>query len=282
MKDSIQYYSGLHSFKSAVVEPCKRSHNKEKHTYQLEERLPSVSFEGTDSREELRNLKSYMKPELLERLQKQAEESVAQIAVPDVRQNVVFGEHGKFSASRYFAGFEDSAFASYSQTAGVQPTVNIYLSMGYSAGNSAKDGVHIAIAGVVFAEILQNSGYAVNIYVTSAGKRGDDIGLNVITAKESGDYLDSDNVATVASDPRFFRHFGFLGIIKNFDNQGKDVPYGYGAPIPIKKQRQLLEADGNKVDFIFGDCLNMASAISQLTKAVNTLKQQHADTTASF
>ena len=236
------------------------------------------NFHGTDSREEVLNMVSYIDPDALAKLKMQMSAQIEAQPVQDIRKKVRFSRRGEFSPDRYFAGDNRKCFMKRDKSKKVSPSVTVYISTGYNAGVRAKDGLYNALAGVVFVELLQKAGYHVTVFTTEISRSssfsdsdGIEYLINCVQAKGENRYLDADTLAILASDPRHFRYYGFLGIPASSEIHGLDCPYGLGSAPKKSEMIDVMQKAGYEFDFFFGGSTSFDQSLTELKQALQNV-----------
>lgn len=285
-KSYFMEFAGLTEYKNWVLSYANRENSFKKKTNESNfftkwENI-RYKFQGTDSLDEIRDLKSYIYPEKLQKIRSQVADKVKSLQVPDVRKKVQFKDRGEFSADRYFAGDTRKPFATMSKGRGSAiPTVNIYLAIGYDCSIKAhSQAPYNTIAGVIFADLLSKHGYAVNVYAVRSSKNSAQDRKKRLTCvtkiKDQNTYLDADTLAVLASDPRYFRYWGFAGTYAGWDIFGSYESEGVGYALNNREVESELAKFDKQPDFLFGQDFSEQQAVQSLQRAISQINQKYA------
>lgn len=160
--------------------------------------------------------------------------------------------------------------------------VEIYIACGGNSHLTAEQMLYSGLGAIVFAEILSKARIPTKITMaigTSTDNWMSSL-VSLIPVKNYDENLDSNLLATLSSDPRFFRFDGFRGIISTYDHFGKSCPWSLGACINQPMLMRCIEDSTYTKNaklvsnrFYFGGTNTEEQAISQVNKAISTLSK---------
>lgn len=113
-----------------------------------------------------------------------------------------------------------NVYAYYPRVNKDRQAVELYLSCGANAGTDSDAFLYSGISAIIIAQILDRARIPTRITI-AVGSSPD--GFNntayacIIPVKEYDESLDINLLALLSSDPRFFRHEGFKGVIAMYD-----------------------------------------------------------------
>lgn len=173
-------------------------------------------------------------------------------------------------------------FAWFPNRSKEREAVEIYIGCGGNSHLSAEQMLYSGLGAIVFAEILAKARIPTKITI-AVGSSDDNWAtscISLVPVKNYDENLDSNLLATLSSDPRFFRNEGFKGIIATYDHFGKECPWSLGSCIDQEMLMKSIEDStytrtaklaANR--FYFGGTYSERDAIKQISQAITTLSK---------
>ena len=163
--------------------------------------------------------------------------------------------------------------------------VEIYLSCGGSAGVQAADFLYSGISAIIVGQLLEQARISTKISIvigTSPDNFKRSVYACIVPVKNYDEGLDTNLLALLSSDPRFYRYDGFKGIYSVYDHFGKTVPgdIGYGfnkrenlvKTIEQSTYTAIAKLAPNRI--YMGRIFSEGEAINDITTTMNTLTEQ--------
>lgn len=171
-------------------------------------------------------------------------------------------------------------FAWFPKRSKEREAVEIYIGCGGNSNLNAEQMLYSGLGAIVFAEILAKAHIPtkITIAIGSSDDGWETSCISLVPVKNYDETLDSNLLATLSSDPRFFRHEGFKGIVATYDQFGKECPWSLGSCIDRETLMKSIENStytktaklaANR--FYFGGTYNEQDAIKQIGNAITTL-----------
>jgi hypothetical protein len=174
-------------------------------------------------------------------------------------------------------------FAWFSKRNKEREAVEIYIGCGGNSNLSAERMLYSGMGAIVFAQILAKAGIPTKITVM-VGTTPDQAAtayFSLVPVKNYDEPLDANLLATLSSDPRFFRYDGFKGLIAVYDHFGQNIPNNLGSVMPREMLVRCIEnstytktAQLAPNRFYFGGTYSADAAISQVMDAIATLAKK--------
>lgn len=161
--------------------------------------------------------------------------------------------------------------------------VEIYIGCGGNSNLSAEQMLYSGLGAIVFAQMLDKARIPtkVTMVVGSTPDSYETAYLALIPVKKYDQQLDANLLATLSSDPRFYRHDGFRGVVSIYDHFGKECPSTLGSAMTregiVRCIEQLTYTKDAKLAanrFYFGGTHTEHDAVTQVKLAVQTLAKK--------
>lgn len=144
-----------------------------------------------------------------------------------------------------------NVFAYYPRVNKEKQAVELFFCTGGHAGISAGQFLYSGICGIIIAEMLEKAKVPVRITIaigSSPDRFERSAYCSLIPVKNYDEPLDVNLLATLTSDPRFFRYEGFKGIISGYNDFNASCPYDLGqgfSPANLKKTIEQSSYQGH-------------------------------------
>jgi len=124
-----------------------------------------------------------------------------------------------------------NVYAYYPKVSKERQAVELFISCGANADTKADAFLYSGISAIIIAQILEKARIPNRITIavgSSPDGYSDTAYACIIPVKEYDENPDINLLALLSSDPRFFRHEGFKGVIAMYDYFQATCPYGLG------------------------------------------------------
>jgi hypothetical protein len=162
--------------------------------------------------------------------------------------------------------------------------VDLFISCGGNASISAEQFLYSGISAIIVAQMLEKARIQTRISIV-IGSSPDNFTAKafgaVIPVKNYDEKLDINLLALLTSDPRFFRHEGFKGIISVYEHFGESCPsslgYGFDKDLLMKAVEHSTYTKTAKLApnrFYFGWTFNEHEAVDVINETINDLAEK--------
>lgn len=135
-------------------------------------------------------------------------------------------------------------FVYYPRISKEKQAVDIYIGCGGPADITAEEFLYSGIPAIVIAQLLEEARIPTRIFIavgTSPYDYESEVYAALIPVKQYDEPLDSNLIATLSSDPRFYRFEGFKGVISVYEHFGARCPSNLGYGLNNETLAQTIE-----------------------------------------
>ncbi len=171
-------------------------------------------------------------------------------------------------------------FAFYPPKDKTSKSVELIISPGANAYVTADKFLYSGIAAIITAELLEKARIKTRISVVFGSEvSGSRFYGSIVPVKNYDEKLDSNLLAILTSDPRFFRFEGFKGDIACFEEFGEVIPPGYGKALTgagIAPYMREYGKDGKLSPncFYFGGTFSETDALSMVRRSIEEISKR--------
>lgn len=131
-----------------------------------------------------------------------------------------------------------NVFAYFPPVSKNKKSVEIYISCGGSLSVEAEDFLYSGVSAIIVAKLLERAAIPTKISIvlgTSPDSFKHSVYASIVPIKGYNEKLDSNLLALLTSDPRFYRHDGFIGNLCVYNHFGKTIPPNFGMGFTDRK-----------------------------------------------
>ena len=169
-------------------------------------------------------------------------------------------------------------FAWFPSAPAASRTIKLYLEAGATSKYSAKEMLYTGIGIAEVSDFLVSNGYAVEVrLLIGSAHPGGVKSLVDVAAKRYKDSLDKNLLLTLSSDPMFFRHNGFKGIIAIANATNISIEYNLGRELGIADAMATI-APADTTSIYFRNTYSEAETIAEVERIISLVTSKNTTT----
>jgi len=172
-----------------------------------------------------------------------------------------------------------NVFAYYPKVRKENKAVELYLSCGGAVGVPADKFLYSGISALIVAQLLEKARIKTRISIvigSSPDKFQYSALLAIIPIKNFDEHIDTNLLALLSSDPRFFRYEGFKGLISLYDYYEQNCPENLGTGLNLAYLKQTLKDYHPEITnrFYFGWTFSETEALKNIEETINEIAKK--------
>jgi len=168
-------------------------------------------------------------------------------------------------------------FAWFPSTPAASKTIKIYLDSGGSSNVTAQEMLYTGIGMTEVTDFFVSNGYAVEVRILIGALHGPVVALADIAVKRYEDSLDKNLLLTLSSDPMFYRHNGFKGLIATANASKINISDGLGSDLEMGDTMTAI-APADETSIFFQHTYSEAATLAEVDRIISLVTSKNTPT----